>query len=72
MGGSGAQGGEDLVDHPGRLEETLDERKHVLPERVDLLEVVHEGSEDTWAVDPPTPHRLRLGCWSSDGIDPDN
>ncbi len=60
MGGSGSQGGEDLVDHPGWPEDTLDEGEHVLPERIGLLEVIHKGSEDAQAVDRASTGRTAL------------
>lgn len=43
---SSPEGGEGLVDHPGRPEQTLEERQRVLPEAVSLLEEVHPGAED--------------------------
>jgi len=46
----GAESSEDLIDHEGWPEESLEEREQILPKRVSLLPEVHEGSENAKAV----------------------
>jgi len=51
---SAAEGGEDLIDHERRLEERLEDRSNIIPERVCLLPEVDERTKDTETVDSPS------------------